>query len=103
MSIGTPKSSSVTANAQSWVPTTVAKRDGVQAAPALQNLASLLVSCDHQPLDALAFLIRFDHTHSQTGIVQHSHDRSVSNLGLLRLGHLAVVTGGFGSLTVVAV
>ena len=72
----------------------------MQATVALQNLARALVRFGYQPLDALGFLLRLDHAHGQPGVIHHGHDRVVSDLGLLRFGHLAVVAGGFGCLTV---
>jgi hypothetical protein len=77
----------------------VAKGDGVQATIALENLASMLVCFRHQTLDAVGFLIRLYHPNGLLGIIQHGHDRFVSDLGLLCFGHLAVVAGGLGCLT----
>ena len=54
----------------------------------------------HETLDASGLLIRLDHPHCHAGIVQHGHDGFVSDLGLLRFGHLAVVASGLGGLTI---
>ena len=93
------KGSSGAANAQTWV-ATVAKRDGMQATVALQDVTGMFVRFGHQTLDALSFLVWLDHAHGQPGIVHDGHDRFVSDLGLLRFGHLAVVAGGLGRLTI---
>ena len=86
-------------NAQTGV-ATVAKRDGMQSAVALQNLAGMLVRFGHQALDASSFLFWLDHPHDQLCVIHHGRDRFVSDLGLLYFSHLAVVARGFRCLTV---
>jgi hypothetical protein len=78
----------------------VAKRDGVQGTVALQNATGMLVRFGHQTLEAVSFLVRLDHPNSQPGVIHHGDDRLVTDLGLLRFGHLAVVASCFGCLTV---
>src|ERR1700694_719579 len=91
------KGSSGAPNAQTGV-AAMAKRDGMQAAVALQNLTSVLVRFDHETLYALRFFVRLDDAHGQPSVIHDGRDRVVADLSLLRLRHLAVVTGGLGRL-----
>ena len=70
----------------------------MKATISFQDLARAIVRLGHHPFKPLGLFFWVDDAYGQPGIVHDRRDRVVANLGLLILGHLAVVAGGFGSL-----